>query len=63
MSKIRNKVIFTLILTGLNSEFSFSETVIIPRLESQFALLFTHCRKRIIGFIPFPTILIMQCEM
>ena len=55
--------IFKRSLTGLNSEFSFSQTSCLPETEepSLFYYLPT-AGGRIIGFIPFPRVL-MRCEM
>ena len=52
--------IFKRSLTGLNSEFSFSKTSCITKAEEPYYLPIAG--GRIIGFIPFPRVLVL-CEM
>ena len=54
MSRIRHKV-YHLIE-------SFPSPTLVAIKRSQFNLLFTHCRKRILGFILFPRVLV-PCEI
>ena len=55
--------IFKKILTGLNSEFSFSETSCLTMAEEpSLAYYLPVAGGRIIGFIPFPRVLVL-CEM
>ena len=50
-------------LTGLNSEFSFSETSCLNKAEEPSLPYYLPIdRGRIIGFIPFPRVLVL-CEM
>ena len=55
--------IFKRSLTGLNSEFSFSSTSCLTKAEEPSpAYYLTIAGGRIIGFIPFPRVLVL-CEM
>ena len=55
--------IFNRSLTGLNSEFSYSETSYLTKAEEPSLLYYLHIAGgRIIGFIPFPKVLVL-CEM
>ena len=55
--------IFKWSLTGLNSEFSFSETSCLTKAkESSLSYYLPIAGGRIIGFIPFPRVLVL-CEM
>ena len=55
--------IFKRSLTGLNSEFSFSETSCLTKaVEPSLPYYLPIAGGRIIGFIPFPRVLV-QCEM
>ena len=50
-------------LTGLNSEFSFSKTSYLTKAEEPSLLYYLPIAGgRIIGFIPFPRVLVL-CEM
>ena len=50
-------------LTGLNSEFSFSKTSCLTKAEEPSLPYYLHITEgRIIGFIPFPKVLVL-CEM
>ena len=50
-------------LTGLNAEFSFSWTSCLTKVEeTSLPYYLTIAGRRIIGFIPFPRVLV-QCEM
>ena len=55
--------IFKRSLTGLNSEFSFSKTSYLTKTEEpSLSYYLTIAGGRIIGFIPFPKVLVL-CEM
>ena len=55
--------IFKLSLTGFNSEFSFSYTCCLTKAEEpSLPYYLPIAGGRIIGFIPFPRVLV-QCEM
>ena len=55
--------IFKRIFTGLDSEFSFSSTSCLPKaVEPSLPYYLPIAGGRIIGFIPFPRVLV-QCEM
>ena len=55
--------IFKRSLTGLNSEFSFSKTSYLTKAEElSLPYYLPIAGGRIIGFIPFPSVLV-QCEM
>ena len=55
--------IFKRSLTGLNSEFSFSETSCLTKAEElSLSYYLPIAGGRIIGFIPFPRVLVL-CEM
>ena len=55
--------IFKRSLTGLNSEFSFSETSCLTKAEEPSLPYYLHIAGgRIFGFIPFPRVLVL-CEM
>ena len=55
--------IFKRILTGLNLEFSFSYTSCLTKAEEPSLLYYLPIvGRRIIGFIPFPRVLVL-CEM
>ena len=55
--------IFKRSLTGLNSEFSFSKTSCLTKAEEpSLSYYLAIAGGRIIGFIPFPRVLV-QCEM
>ena len=57
------KSIFKQSLTGLNSEFSFSETSCLTKSEEpSLPYYLPIAGGRIIGFIPFPRVLVL-CEM
>ena len=61
--KIWHKVNFKQSLTGLNSEFSFSQTGCHSKIkELSLPYYLPIAGGRIIGFIPFPRVLV-QCEM
>ena len=58
-----HKVIFKRSLTGLNSEFSFSWTSFLTKAEEpRLSYYLPIAGGRIIGFIPFPRVLVL-CEM
>ena len=55
--------IFKRSLTGLNSEFSFSKTSCLTKAEEHsLSYYLPIAGRRIIGFIPFPRVLVL-CEM
>ena len=57
------KSIFKRSLTGLNSEFSFSETSCLTKAEEHsLSYYLPIAGGRIFGFIPFPRVLVL-CEM
>ena len=57
------RLIFKLSLTGLNSEFSFSQTSCLTKAEEpSLSYYLPIAGGRIIGFIPFPRVLV-RCEM
>ena len=59
----QNQFFFKWSLTGLNSEFSFSWTSCLTKAEEHSLSYYLHIDGgRIIGFIPFPRVLV-QCEM
>ena len=61
--RIWHKVIFKRSLTGLNSEFSFSQTSCLTEAEEpSLPYYLPIAGGRIIGFIPFPSALVL-CEM
>ena len=54
---------FKRILTGLNSEFSFSYTSYLTKVEEpSLPYYLSIAGERIIGFIPFPRVLVL-CEI
>ena len=62
-SRIWHKVNFKRSLTGLNSEFSFSQTSCLTKAEEpSLSYYLPIAGGRIIGFIPFPMVLVL-CEM
>ena len=52
---MRHKVNFKWSLTGLISVFCLSSTGCHFKVRPQAVLLFTHSRRKIFGFLPFPT--------